>query len=174
MLMPSPYSDPFNLPQEVVDGLHFTFSINHQYFAFYRKQEAALTHLDKVVEFNVGGISYCLVRVEVRADLASNIATPCLSGGPDPEPNHRLIDTVNAPQSLSLHCPLAELLTARELQIASLVALGKSNKQVSAKLRISEWTVSSHMRRIFLKLGVGTRAEMVFKCAPAFIPQHTS
>jgi DNA-binding CsgD family transcriptional regulator len=174
MVTPKPYSDPLNLPQEVIDGLHFTFSLNQQCFAFYRMQDHALTHLDKVFEFDVGGIPYCLVRVEACAVLASNSVSPYLSSGLDPEPNHQLIDTVCAPQSLSPYCPLAELLTARELQIASLVAMGKSNKQVSANLRISEWTVSSHMRRIFLKLGVGTRAEMVFKCAPAFHPQHRS
>jgi len=174
MVTPKPCSDSFSLPQEVVDGLHFTFSLNQQYFAFYRKQDHSLAHSDKVLEFDVGGISYCLVRVDACAVLASNKVSPCLFSGPVPEPNHQLIDTVNAPQSLAPYCPLAELLTARELQIASLVAMGKSNKQVSAKLRISEWTVSSHMRRIFLKLGVGTRAEMVFKCAPAFHPQHRS
>lgn len=174
MVRPEPYADPFNCPPKVVDGLHLTFSINQQFFVFYRKQEPAFPNSEQVAEFNVSGIPYCLVRVEARAALASTIASPCLSSGADSEPNDQLIDVINTPQSLAPHCPLVELLTARELQIASLVALGNSNKQVSAKLSISEWTVSSHMRRIFLKLGVGTRAEMVFKCAPAFNPQQIS
>jgi DNA-binding CsgD family transcriptional regulator len=58
----------------------------------------------------------------------------------------------------------ADLLTERELQIAALVAAGRVNKQIAAELRISEWTVSTHLRRIFAKLGVDTRAAMVRKC----------
>jgi DNA-binding CsgD family transcriptional regulator len=59
---------------------------------------------------------------------------------------------------------LAEILTARELQIAALVAEGRVNKQIAAELKISEWTVSTHLRRIFAKLNVDTRAAMVTKC----------
>jgi DNA-binding CsgD family transcriptional regulator len=61
---------------------------------------------------------------------------------------------------------LTEILTARELQIASLVALGRLNKQIAAQLQISEWTVNTHVRRVFCKLGVSTRAGMVYRCAP--------
>jgi len=58
----------------------------------------------------------------------------------------------------------ANHLTARELQIVTLVAAGLVNKQVAAELQISEWTVSTHLRRIFAKLGVDTRAAMVGRC----------
>ena len=61
---------------------------------------------------------------------------------------------------------LAELLTERELQIIAFVALGWSNKQIAKRLQISEWTVSTHLRRIFIKLGVDSRAAMVYRCAP--------
>lgn len=60
---------------------------------------------------------------------------------------------------------ISELLTTRELQVASLVAQGYSNKQVAKQLRLSVWTVSTHLRRIFMKLGVDSRAAMVYKCA---------
>lgn len=60
---------------------------------------------------------------------------------------------------------LALLLTNRELQIATLVALGQPNKQIGRQLHISEWTVSTHLRRIFIKLGVDSRAAMVYRCA---------
>ncbi len=60
--------------------------------------------------------------------------------------------------------PAAELLTARELQIVVLVAEGRVNKQIADVLRISEWTVSTHLRRIFAKLHVDTRAAMVSRC----------
>jgi DNA-binding CsgD family transcriptional regulator len=58
-----------------------------------------------------------------------------------------------------------DLLTERELQIAILVALGRPNKQIATQLKISEWTVSTHLRRIFTKLGVRSRAAMVYRCS---------
>jgi DNA-binding CsgD family transcriptional regulator len=61
---------------------------------------------------------------------------------------------------------LTLLLSGRELQIATLVAEGYGNKQVAKQLHISEWTVSSYLRRIFAKLGVESRAAMVYRCAP--------
>jgi DNA-binding CsgD family transcriptional regulator len=62
---------------------------------------------------------------------------------------------------------LAQILTPREMQIVALVAEGHVNKQVAAELGISEWTVSTHLRRIFAKLDVDTRAAMVTKCFEA-------
>ena len=58
-----------------------------------------------------------------------------------------------------------DLLTQRELQIVTLVAAGRANKEIARRLHISEWTVSTHLRRIFAKLGVDSRAAMVFRCA---------
>lgn len=62
---------------------------------------------------------------------------------------------------------LSQILTRRELQIATLVAEGKVNKQIAYQLRISEWTVSTHLRRIFAKLGVHSRAAMA-----AYVASH--
>ena len=53
-----------------------------------------------------------------------------------------------------------DLLTRRELQIALLVVDGKVNKQIAHRLRISPYTVSSYLKRIFCKLHCHTRAEM--------------
>jgi DNA-binding CsgD family transcriptional regulator len=58
-----------------------------------------------------------------------------------------------------------EKLTARELQIATLVARGRCTKRIACDLHISEWTVQTHLRRMYGKLGVTGRAEMVFLCA---------
>jgi DNA-binding CsgD family transcriptional regulator len=64
------------------------------------------------------------------------------------------------------------LLTGRELQIAALIALGWSNRQVANQLHISEWTVSAHLRRIFIKLNVDSRAAMVYRCASLINQLH--
>lgn len=52
-------------------------------------------------------------------------------------------------------------LSPRENEIARMVALGHTNRAIASLLDISLYTVSTHMRRIFTKLGVGTRAEMI-------------
>ncbi|WP_166679804.1 ATP-binding protein [Kribbella pratensis] len=51
-------------------------------------------------------------------------------------------------------------LTAQELQIAELAASGLSNKQIGAQLYLSPRTVSTHLYRIFPKLGVSSRASL--------------
>ncbi|WP_395696262.1 LuxR C-terminal-related transcriptional regulator [Nocardioides sp.] len=52
-------------------------------------------------------------------------------------------------------------LTPRERQVALMVARGGTNQAIATSLGISVWTVSTHLRRIFAKLGVSSRAEMV-------------
>jgi DNA-binding CsgD family transcriptional regulator len=52
-------------------------------------------------------------------------------------------------------------LSARELEIARLISVGHTNKTVAGVLEISLWTVDTHIRRIFVKLGVRSRSAMV-------------
>jgi DNA-binding NarL/FixJ family response regulator len=52
-----------------------------------------------------------------------------------------------------------ESLTGRELNVLDLLARGKSNKEISMNLYISETTVKSHLRNIFRKLNVLSRTE---------------
>ncbi|WP_010315817.1 helix-turn-helix domain-containing protein [Saccharopolyspora spinosa] len=54
-----------------------------------------------------------------------------------------------------------KVLSPREQEIARMVGLGYTNRSIAAVLDISLYTVSAHMRRIFIKLGVGSRAAMV-------------
>ena len=49
----------------------------------------------------------------------------------------------------------------RESEIARMVAKGYPNKTIAAVLEISSWTVCTHLRRMFAKLGVSSRAAMV-------------
>jgi DNA-binding CsgD family transcriptional regulator len=69
------------------------------------------------------------------------------------------------PPSTNNQPSLVDLLTEREVQIATLVSLGRVNKQIARQLHISPWTVATHLRRIFYKLGVDSRAAMVYRCA---------
>jgi DNA-binding CsgD family transcriptional regulator len=52
-------------------------------------------------------------------------------------------------------------LSPREQQIVRLVAKGYVNNTIGRVLDISPWTVSTHLRRIFAKLGVASRAAMI-------------
>jgi DNA-binding CsgD family transcriptional regulator len=65
-------------------------------------------------------------------------------------------------QALSAHTAAAsDILSPREQEIARMVARGYTNKEIAKVLDISSWTVSAHLRRVFSKLDVTTRAAMV-------------
>jgi DNA-binding NarL/FixJ family response regulator len=53
-----------------------------------------------------------------------------------------------------------ESLTGRELQVARLVVDRKTNPQIAAELFLSQKTVETHLRNIFHKMGVTTRADL--------------
>jgi ATP/maltotriose-dependent transcriptional regulator MalT len=54
-------------------------------------------------------------------------------------------------------------LSQRELQVLALIATGDSNQQIAEKLFLSLHTVKTHVRRIYIKLGVMRRTHAVAK-----------
>jgi DNA-binding NarL/FixJ family response regulator len=54
-----------------------------------------------------------------------------------------------------------KLLTSREEQVVALVADGLSNRNVASELGLSEHTVKKYLFRIFEKLGISNRVELV-------------
>jgi DNA-binding NarL/FixJ family response regulator len=57
--------------------------------------------------------------------------------------------------------PFAEHLTPREIEVLQLLAEGLGNKEIAARLNISEHTAKFHVASIMGKLGAATRTEAV-------------
>jgi ATP/maltotriose-dependent transcriptional regulator MalT len=58
-------------------------------------------------------------------------------------------------------------LTAQELQIAQLAAEGLSNREIGQRLFLSHRTISTHLYRVFPKLGITSRGQLSAALAPA-------
>lgn len=81
----------------------------------------------------------------IRAAAAGESAlAPAIAG--------RLLARLRAPQ---------ESLSAREAEVLTLVAQGKSNTKIATELVISEATVKTHLAHIYTKLGVSSRTAAV-------------
>jgi two-component system, NarL family, response regulator DegU len=75
---------------------------------------------------------------------------------------HYLLDALSQVPALRVvNVTGRPLLTAREEQVVALVADGLSNREVGGELGLSEHTIKKYMLRIFDKLGVSTRVELV-------------
>ncbi len=57
--------------------------------------------------------------------------------------------------------PLPDGLTAREAEVLSLIAAGRTNTQIADALVISPSTVKTHINNIFAKTGISDRAQAV-------------
>ena len=70
-------------------------------------------------------------------------------------------DRANAPQSKRRAADDADKLSAREKEILRMVASGYTSAEIGARLFISGMTVNTHLRNIYRKLQVRTRAQAV-------------
>lgn len=59
------------------------------------------------------------------------------------------------------HAALHDGLTARELQVARMIAAGKQIKQIAAELEISISSVNTYRNRIFGKMGLSSNASLI-------------
>ena len=71
-----------------------------------------------------------------------------------------IFDSVVMPQRPG-EDPLAESLTPRESEVLRLLADGLGNKEIAARMNVSEHTVKFHIRSILGKLGASSRTEAV-------------
>jgi DNA-binding NarL/FixJ family response regulator len=90
-----------------------------------------------------------------------------------------LLDTfVQTTLARTLSDSCCKLLTPREQAVVQLVADGMSNRDIATQLKLSQHTVKNYLFRVFDKIGVSSRVELVL-CAltstmanPTLAPQH--
>jgi len=97
------------------------------------------------------GAATYLLKDTLGEDLVPIIREVHAGGGPIPAlVGRKLADRVTQPS-----------LTPRELEVTELMAKGLRNKEIAAKLGISEETVQGHVKSILAKLHVQDRTEAV-------------
>jgi len=77
------------------------------------------------------------------------------------EVRHLLDAVAQSPPLRVVNARGSDLLSPREEQVVALVAEGLSNREIAHELQLSEHTVKKYLFRIFDKLGISTRVELV-------------
>ncbi len=72
-----------------------------------------------------------------------------------------VLEALAQPAFSNLRTHSGSLLTARELDVVRCVAEGLSNREIAQRLKLTEHTVKNYLFRIFDKLGVSSRVEVV-------------
>ena len=75
--------------------------------------------------------------------------------------HHRMVAAGMSGHLNIVHGERHAALTARESEIVKLVAGGDTNAEIAAKLTVSQRTVEGHLYRIFGKLGISRRGDLV-------------
>ncbi|MGH3291533.1 MAG: helix-turn-helix transcriptional regulator [Trebonia sp.] len=102
----------------------------------------------------LGNAKYAELHAAGAARPIAQIAALAVAGTDVlPEPADPAADGVSAWEG-------SEGLTAREREIAVLVARGLSNRDIAARLVISKRTVDAHVNHIFAKLGLSSRVQL--------------
>jgi DNA-binding CsgD family transcriptional regulator len=100
-------------------------------------------------------------RAEARAQLRSALETfERLSASPWEERARAELRATGETARKREPSTLTQL-TPQQLQIVRLVAQGATNKEVAAQLFLSSRTVDYHLRNVFVKLGISSRAELI-------------
>ena len=63
-------------------------------------------------------------------------------------------------------------LTESELAVVGLVTRGATNREVAERLYLSPYTVNSHLRHVFTKLGIRSRVELARLAAERGAPDR--
>jgi len=114
-----------------------------------------------LTDANLRLLCKCLLRVAEGQIWASTEQLNYLIELVSEVPSLRVLNTRGRP-----------LLTPREEQVVALVAEGLGNRQIASELNLSEHTIKKYLFRIFDKLGISTRVELVLYAFNNGNPRH--
>jgi NarL family two-component system response regulator LiaR len=115
---------------------------------------------DKVFPAIQAGASSYLLKDVSPDDLVDAIRAVHLGEARlHPDITRKLMEQVSHLKSSSQETPV-ENLTARELEVVRLVAMGRNNREIAQKLFISEKTVKTHISNILGKLNLEHRTQL--------------
>ncbi len=86
---------------------------------------------------------------------------------PDQELKIRVISSIEANRAtyfagIAPFTGRIKVLSKGEKEVASLVGQGLGNRGIGTKLGITEKTVANHLGKVYMKLGLASRSELVF------------
>jgi len=119
-------------------------------FVTARTVDTCVRRVRSKIEINRSSPSYLVTVRGVGYRFAKSVAAEHLLELVRSSPCYETIE--NSPRMLS----------KREIEVAESAVQGHTNKQIARQLRLSEHTVKNYLFRIFEKLGVSNRMELLF------------
>ncbi|MBT2533911.1 hypothetical protein J7E83_17630 [Arthrobacter sp. ISL-48] len=129
----------------------------------YVNLQTSAKHAASLLSKDLAGVVGCIAtytdpeaQSHASTDLQDFLATSSHTAGtvlPVPAPQIQVLDT-------SEDLDPRELLTPMELRISERVADGLTNKEVASEIQISHHTVNFHLRKIYRKLEIRSRAQL--------------
>lgn len=138
---------------------------------WYIKNKSEKTHVlmltvfeqkEKIFQSLCAGASGYMLKSTPLSDIKAGIGD-ILNGGAAMSPKiaMQVISYFNKRKQVGI--VEAEKLTAREIEILSFLEQGLSNKSIADQMNLSIDTVKFHIKNIYLKLQVSSRAELIAK-----------
>ena len=110
---------------------------------------------------DAGAVGF-LVKDTPPAQLVAAVRS-AMEGGAviSPGTTRRLVDRIVAtrPPAPTMDSSVLDALTSRELEVLQMIARGLSNREMAARLFISEPTAKTHVSRVLGKLGLASRVQ---------------
>ncbi|GAA4306058.1 response regulator transcription factor [Compostibacter hankyongensis] len=117
---------------------------------------------EKIFQSLCAGASGYLLKSAPLADIRSGIID-ILDGGAAMSPKiaKQVIGFFSRSPRMTGNAEAASKLTSREIEILSFLEAGCPNREIAEKMFVSVDTVKYHIKNIYLKLHVGSRAELI-------------
>jgi DNA-binding NarL/FixJ family response regulator len=145
-----------DLQMEPVDGIESTREIRSRYADVEVVALTSFAEEERVHGAMAAGASGYLLKDADADEIAAGIRAAHRGElRLDPTVARRLMSSLRDSTSEDLKAQL----TSRELEVLTLVATGRANKQIAAELGISERTARTHVSNILAKLGLSSRTQ---------------